>query len=358
MTRLFTYDQPFHLESGAYLPRYHLAYSTHGKLNEKADNVIWVFHALTANSDPAEWWPGLVGPGKLFDPSEFYTVCVNMPGSCYGSISPLDIEPTIGKQYFHEFPFFTTRDMIRAYMPLREHLGINKIHVGIGGSMGGQQLLEWAIEEPMLFRYIVPISTNARHSPWGIAFNTAQRMAIEADSSWKERTEKAGLSGMKAARATALLSYRHYDTYSILQPRSAAFLAEEGALDMYEGTGIKNGAASYQRYQGEKLGRRFSAFSYYKLSQSMDSHDVSRGRATLENALQQVRAKTLVIGIESDILFPLCEQELLASLIPDASLEIIHSLYGHDGFLLEFKQIEQLVKHFISHSPTPVSLRH
>jgi homoserine O-acetyltransferase len=219
--------------------------------------------------------------------------------------------------------------------------------------MGGQQLLEWAIEEPMLFRYIVPISTNARHSPWGIAFNTAQRMAIEADSSWKQRSENAGLLGMKAARATALLSYRHYDTYSILQPRSSAFLAEKGGQEMYEETNVKNGAASYQRYQGEKLVRRFSAFSYYKLSQSMDSHDVSRDRTSLENALQQVRAKTLVIGIESDILFPIREQELLASLIPGASLEVIHSLYGHDGFLLEFKQIEQLVKHFIAHSPTP-----
>jgi homoserine O-acetyltransferase/O-succinyltransferase len=345
MIRRFTYDKPFLLESGDSLPSYHLAYSTHGRLNEKGDNVIWVFHALTANSDPAEWWPGLVGVNKLFDPAEYFIVCVNMPGSCYGSISPLDIEPSIGKPYFHEFPFFTTRDMVRAYMPLREYLGINKIHVGIGGSMGGQQLLEWAIEEPMLFRYIIPISTNARHSPWGIAFNTAQRMAIEADSTWKERTENAGLLGMKAARATALLSYRHYDTYSILQPRSNALHAEKGA-------------DSYQRYQGEKLVRRFSAFSYYKLSQSMDSHDVSRGRTSLENALQKVRAKTLVIGIESDILFPLREQELLASLIPGASFEVINSLYGHDGFLLEFKQIEQLVKHFISHSPTSVSLNY
>src|SRR5258708_2904180 len=116
MPLLFTYDHPFLLESGATLPRYHLAYSTHGRLNEKGDNVIWIFHALTANSDPVEWWPGLVGAGKLFDPSAYFIVCVNMPGSCYGSISPLDIEPVIGKPYYHEFPFFTTRDMIHAYM--------------------------------------------------------------------------------------------------------------------------------------------------------------------------------------------------------------------------------------------------
>jgi homoserine O-acetyltransferase len=336
--QLFRYDQPITLESGAVLPAYHLTYSTYGRLNGARDNAVWVFHALTANSDPGEWWPGLVGEGKLFDPSEYFIVCVNMPGSCYGSSGPLDPDPGSGTPYYHDFPFFTTRDMIRSYRPLKEFLGIEKIHIGIGGSMGGQQLLEWAIEEPELFRYIFPISTNAQHSPWGIAFNTAQRMAIEADSTWKERTDQAGMEGMRAARATALLSYRHYNTYLKMQSRPAGFLVETGSGD---------GAASYQRHQGEKLVRRFSPFSYYKLSQSMDSHDVSRGRNSLEQALKQVQARTLVIGIESDILFPSQEQQLLASLIPGACFKTIDSLYGHDGFLLEFGQIGKLVGDFI-----------
>jgi len=325
--QLFKYDGPITLDSGAVLPAYHLAYTTHGQLNEAKDNVVWVFHALTANSDPAEWWPGLVGEGKLFDPASYFIVCVNMPGSCYGSISPLDVDPGIGQPYYHGFPFFTTRDMIRAYQPLREFLGIKKIHVGIGGSMGGQQLVEWAIEEPDLFRFIFPIATNALHSPWGIAFNTAQRMAIESDGTWKERTATAGLEGMRAARAMALLSYRHYDTYQKFQPGNAA--------------------VSYQRYQGEKLVRRFSAFSYYMLSQSMDSHNVGRGRGSIEKALGQVKAAALVISIDTDILFPPAEQQLLASLIPGASYHSIYSLYGHDGFLLEFEGIERLVKAFI-----------
>lgn len=359
----FNHLQPFALESGAVLPGYHLEYTTRGKLNGTGDNVIWIFHALTANSDPAEWWPGLVGEGRLFDPSVHFVVCVNMPGSCYGSIGPLDRDPGSDEPYYHDFPFFTPRDMIRAYQPLRKFLGIRRIHIGIGGSMGGQQLLEWAIEEPELFYCIVPIATNGRHSPWGIAFNTAQRMAIEADGTWQQRRADAGLAGMAAARAMALLSYRHYEAYEILQPRPDDYLSESGPgltgesqsgeqTDDAEnaaaaGTGVRNGAASYQRYQGEKLVRRFNAFSYYTLSLSMDSHDVGRGRGGLGEALQKVRARALVISIETDILFPKPEQQLLASSIPGAGYQLIDSLYGHDGFLLEFAQIEALIREFI-----------
>jgi len=353
--QLFHYNHPFTLESGAVLPGYHLAYTTHGTLNLAGDNVIWIFHALTANSDPAEWWPGLVGKGRLFDPSGHFIVCVNMPGSCYGSIGPLDPPAGGSDPYYHAFPFFTSRDMIRAYQPLRKFLGIRTIHIGIGGSMGGQQLLEWAVEEPELFRMIVPIATNAQHSPWGIAFNTAQRMAIEADAGFREEREDAGLAGMRAARAIALLSYRHYEAYKLQQPRTEGFLSEgPGVLHgsdipapiPAEAVGVRSGAASYQRYQGEKLARRFNAFSYYSLSLSMDSHDLGRGRGGLEKALQKVQARTLVIAIETDILFPKTEQQLLAALIPGASYRLIHSLYGHDGFLLEFTHIETLLREF------------
>ena len=184
MTHIYKHEQPFILECGITLPQIHLAYTSHGHLNAAKDNVVWIFHALTANSDPAEWWPGLVGKGKLFDPELHFIVCVNMPGSCYGSMGPLELNPDTTEPWYHDFPFFTTRDMIRAYQFLRQYLGIENIHTGIGGSMGGQQLLEWAIEEPELFRYIFPVATNAQHSPWGIAFNASQRMSIEADRTW------------------------------------------------------------------------------------------------------------------------------------------------------------------------------
>jgi homoserine O-acetyltransferase len=221
--------------------------------------------------------------------------------------------------------------MIRSYQPLREFLGIKKIKIGIGGSMGGQQLLEWAIEEPELFEHIFPIATNARHSAWGIAFNASQRMCIEADSTWKQNDLKAGLEGMKAARSMALISYRHYETYHASQ--------SEHHLEKIE----NYKSESYQRYQGEKLGKRFNAFSYYFLSKGMDSHNVGRGRIGIENALQKIEAKTTAIGITTDILFPVIEQKFMVENISNAKFTAINSLYGHDGFLLEYEQIEKII---------------
>lgn len=199
----FVYEKPFNIESGATFTNLHLAYTTYGQLNAAGDNVIWIFQALTANSKPHEWWPEMLGDGKVFDPAKDFIICVNMPGSCYGSISPLDENPATGHPYYHSFPFFTTRDMIRAYMLLRKELGIHKIKIGIGGSMGGQQLLEWAIEEPELFEVIIPMATNAVHSAWGKAFNASQRFAIEADGTWQEQHADAGKKEWKWQEALA-----------------------------------------------------------------------------------------------------------------------------------------------------------
>lgn len=333
--QIFKYNKPFRLESGALLNEYHLAYTTLGKLNATKDNVVWIFHALTANSDPSEWWPGLVGEGKLFDPAKHFIVCVNMPGSAYGSLSPLDTNPLTSKPYFHSFPWFTTRDMIRAYQPLREALGIRKIYAGIGGSMGGQQLLEWAIEEPYLFEHIIPIATNAYHSAWGVAFNASQRMAIEADVTWKNEDVNAGTEGLKVARSIALLSYRHYEAYGISQIEDSNEITDEFKSE------------SYQRYQGEKLANRFNAFSYYFLSKGMDAHNIGRHRQSIELSLKEIKAKTLVIGISNDILFPIEEQRFLAATINGAAFKAIDSFYGHDGFLLEYEIITKSISAFL-----------
>lgn len=334
MPEKFNYNRQFKLESGASLPGLHLAYTTHGQLNHEKDNVIWIFHALTANSDPAEWWPGLVGKDRFFNPDHHFIICVNMPGSCYGSIGPLDTDPETKEPYYHNFPFFTTRDMIRSYQLLKEYLGIRKIKIGIGGSMGGQQLLEWAIEEPQLFENIFPIATNAFHSPWGIAFNASQRLAIETDSTWKNKNEAAGLQGMQTARSIALLSYRNYQTYQWSQLEEDPSKLEEFRSE------------SYQRYQGEKLARRFNAFSYYFLSKSMDAHNVGRNRQGITDALNKIKARILIISISSDLLFPPSEQEFLTAHIPGAVYKAIDSDYGHDGFLLEYEQIEKAITEF------------
>lgn len=339
MTTVFNYTKSFTLESGVTLPGYHLAYTTHGKLNAAKDNIVWIFHALTANSNPLEWWPGLVGEGKFFDPAKYFIICVNKPGSPYGSISPLSINPETNKPYYHQFPVFTIRDMIRTYQQLKDQLGIKKIFIGLGGSTGGMQLLEWSIEEPELFEHIVPIATNAALSPWAIAFNASQRLAIEADETWLEQKPDTGQKGLAAARSIALLSYRHYNGYGITQPRDKAFveLSKEAVY----------AADNYQRYQGLKLVNRFNVISYYRLSQSMDSHDVGRNRNGVEKALKQVKARTLVIGIVSDVLYPISEQEYLQKAIPGAQLLSIASDFGHDGFLLEYEKIETALKHFI-----------
>ncbi len=340
-TKIFEYKAPFQLESGKTLSGFHLAYTTYGELNQTRHNVIWIFHALTANSEPLEWWHGLVGEGNIFDPSDYYIVCVNMPGSCYGSISPFDADPENGEPYYHHFPWFTTRDMIRSYQYLKRALGIEKIFVGLGGSMGGQQLLEWAVEEPGAFEHIIPIATNAEHSPWGIAFNASQRMCIEVDESWSNKNEEAGLKGMKVARSIALLSYRHYNTYDHAQ-QSITSDTQRLAVDEQVFR-----SESYQRYQGEKLAKRFNAFSYYFLSKGMDAHNLGRGRISVEDSLKKIQAKTLVIGIATDILFPVNEQRYLAKHITNARLEVIESQYGHDGFLLEFEKIAKLLSGFL-----------
>lgn len=340
----------FTLESGVRLGKYHLVYNTYGRINETRDNVVWIFHALTANSKPHEWWDGLVGDGKLFDPAKYFIVCVNTPGSCYGSIGPLDIDAATGSPFYHDFPFFTTRDLIRAYQPLREFLGIKKILIGIGGSMGGQQLLEWAVEEPELFQHIIPIATNAFHSAWGIAFNTSQRMAVEADGTWKEKHAAAGMNGMKAARSVALLSYRSYEGYGLKQSNNLSQLHPDVSGES------QGGAASYQRYQGQKLANRFNAFSYYTLSKTMDSHNLGRSRGSVEEALLRIRAKTLLIAINSDVLFPPSEQQYLADNIPNAAIVTIQSHYGHDGFLLEYELLTNLINQFIDSPALSVNL--
>lgn len=339
MTSIFHYDQPFTLESGETLPEFHLAYTTHGTLNAAKNNVVWIFHALTANSNPVEWWPGLVGEGKFFDPAKYFIICVNKPGSPYGSISPLSRNPKTDKPYYHDFPVFSIRDMTKTYQQLKDYLGINKIFIGLGGSTGGMQLLEWAIEEPELFEHIIPIATNAVLSPWGIAFNASQRMAIEADSTWLENNPDAGQRGLGTARSIALLSYRHYNGYDITQRRDKAFvpLSEETIY----------AADNYQRYQGLKLTNRFNAICYYRLTQSMDSHDTGRNRNGVAASLQTIKARTLVIGITSDILYPISEQEYLQKNITGAQLLTISSDFGHDGFLLEYEKIEAALKKFI-----------
>lgn len=336
--RVFNYKEKFQLESGKYLPELQLYYTTYGKLNAEKSNVIWICHAFSGNSDFTEWWSGLFGEGKLYDPTKHFVICVNMLGGCYGSTGPLSENSETGKPYFHDFPVLTNKDLVNSYKLIAAQLNINHIHTVIGCSMGGQQAIEWAVDQPELFDHLVAIGANAKHSPWAIAFNETQRMAIAADQTWKESHEEAGMEGMKAARAVGLLSYRNYVCYEAKQHE----ISDEN-FDNFK-------ASSYQNYQGEKMKKRFNAFSYWVISKAMDSQNVGRNRGGLEKALKRIKAKSLFLGIDNDILFPTVEQKFLAEKVSGAVYAEIDSIYGHDGFLLEFEKLTFAINNFYSNA--------
>ncbi|MBI3520774.1 MAG: homoserine O-acetyltransferase [Bacteroidetes bacterium] len=333
--KTLTYKKRFPLESGLSLPQLEIAYHTYGTLNAEKSNVIWVSHALTANSDVFDWWSGLFGDNDLFNPKDYFIVCANNLGSCYGTTGPLSINPDTNEPWFSYFPQITIRDMANTLEVLRQQLGIEKIHTLIGGSQGGQIAQEWVLQHPNVTNNLILIATNAQHSPWGIAFNESQRLAIKADRTYFSNTVNGGEKGLQAARSIALLSYRNYHTYNSTQKNTGA-------------NNINNhAAASYQRYQGEKLVKRFNAYSYVRLSEAMDSHNIIRERAySIETVLNDIEIPTLVIAVTSDVLFPVNEQQLLAKGIKGAIYKEIDSLYGHDGFLIETKQLTEHIKLF------------
>jgi homoserine O-acetyltransferase len=328
--RVYHHKAPFELETGDVLPALEITYTLYGEDSGDAKPVLWIVHALTANSDPAEWWDGLVGEGKLFDPKDYLIVCANNLGSCYGTTGAASKIPGTRKLYGASFPFITIRDMTKAFELLRQHLQIETVDILIGGSMGGQVALEWAISQPHVFKTLIPIATNARHSAWGIAFNEAQRLALRGNE-----------AGLQAARAIALLSYRGYDAYEQAQTDTI------DKVDYFR-------ASSYQQYQGEKLAKRFDKHAYYTLSKAMDSHNVGRDRGSVEKALAEIKARTLVIGISSDILFPLREQQFLQSHIQGAQLAVLDSHYGHDGFLIEYEQLAAALIKFLPRNSSEI----
>ncbi len=327
MHKTYHSGQSLLLESGKRLSDVSIAYHTFGHFEPGHSRVIWVCHALTANSDISDWWAPLFGSGKVLDPDQYFIVCANNLGSCYGTTSPVTTDPATGKTYGKDFPAITIRDMVEVHRLLMQHLGIENIFLSLGGSQGAQQCLEWAVMHPEEIRHLVLLATNARHSAWGIAFNEAQRMAIES-----------GDKGLEAARAIAMLSYRNYDMYERTEKAG-----DSDRLDGY-------GAANYQRYQGEKLSKRFDADCYHTLSKAMDTHHLGRNRGNLPEVLSGIRACTQVIGISSDILFPLREQQYLATHIPGAKFQVIDSPYGHDGFLTEGEKINSIISSFIASS--------
>ena len=316
MTQYYRHSDPFPLELGGELPELTIAYHTYGTLNSSHDNVVWVCHALTANSDVADWWPHTVEGGCFLDPNKWFVVCANILGSHYGTTGPLSVNPNTGKPYYNDFPRFTIRDMAHAHALLADSLGIGRIHALVGSSVGGFQATEWAVEEPSRFDKLILIATDAKASPWTIAIDETQRMAILADKTYGEHRPDAAMAGLAAARAIGLLTYRGPDGYNITQQNPSDQLPQT------------HRACSYQQYQGEKLCRRYNAYSYVAILDAFDTHNVGRGRGGVDNALQRITASTIVIGLTTDIIFTPPEMRQLAARIPGAVYREISSPFG------------------------------
>lgn len=324
---------PLSLESGQQLAQFSLSYTTYGQLNADQSNVIWVVHALTGDSHAAQWWSGLVAEDAFFAHKDYFIVCANLLGSAYGSTNALSTDPQTGSPYFYSFPQLSTRDHAMSLNRLRQHLGLEHIHTLLGGSLGGQIALEMAILLGNRVRHAVIVASTAKTSPWVIGFNEAQRMAIAADSTWGTLNPEAGKKGMEAARAIAMLSYRHPTDLSTKQKET------EEKLDGFL-------ASSYLRYQGAKLAKRFTAFSYWSLTKAMDSHDVGRQRGGLELALKAISAKVLAVGVRSDLLFLPEESKLISTLVAHGMYREVQSNVGHDAFLIEFGQLATFLNEF------------
>jgi homoserine O-acetyltransferase len=333
MTTL-NYKERFITETGAVIPELEIAYNTYGKLNSSGDNVIWICHALTANSDVEAWWPGMVGNNYLFNPAEFFIICANVLGSCYGTTGPASVNPETGRQWLRDFPLITVRDIVNVHEILRKHLGIKKIHTVLGASIGGYQALEYSIMFPDLIKRLVLLASGAKQTPWALAFSESMRLAMEADHTFMANDPEGGKKGLKAARSIALISYRTVAAYNETQKED-----DDEKLTSFK-------ASSYQAYQGEKLVKRFNPYSYWCLTALSDTHNIGRGRGGVLNALKKIKARVLCVGIKSDLLFPTNEQKLIASNTGDAEYVEIDSFYGHDGFLIETELVSGVIKKF------------
>ncbi len=329
----YIYNHPFELESGGVLPRVEITYHTYGKLSPQRDNIIWICHALTANSDVNDWWPHTVERGKFLDPEEYFIICPNFLGSCYGTTGPMSLNPATGEPYYNDFPLLTIRDLIRAHRLLAEHLGIDSVKALMGSSIGGFQVAEWIIMEPKFAQKAVLIATAAEALPWVIAFNESQRMAIECDVTYSENRADGGAKGLATARSIAMLSYRGQRAYDLTQSEGG----DNSKLDSFR-------ASSYQRYQGEKLVKRFDAYTYYHLTKLIDTHNVGRDRGGVEKALSVVEADVAIIAISSDIIYPVSSNEVFHKYIKGSKIYTINSSFGHDGFLVEHEKLDDIIR--------------
>jgi homoserine O-acetyltransferase/O-succinyltransferase len=335
-TTLFRELGPFELESGESLASLTVAYRTWGTLSPTGDNAVLVCHALTGTADLERWWSPLLGPGRALDPARDFVVCSNVLGSCYGTTGPASERPGGTGRWGAGFPGITVRDMVRAQAALLDALGVRRLRLVLGGSLGGMQVLEWALLFPQRVGAIVPIAVSARHSAWCIAFSEAQRQAIFADPRWQGGhypPHQPPEAGFAAARQIAMCTYRSRESL-------------ERRFSRERGTASHFAVEDWLEHHGRALVERFDPASYVALTRAMDSHDVGRDRGGWREALASVRTPALVVSIDSDVLYPPAEQLELAAALPNARLATLRSPYGHDAFLIEAEAVDDIVNGF------------
>lgn len=338
-----TLPAPFVLECGRSLAELRIAYQSWGKLSASRDNVILLCHALTGSAAAAGigpdgragWWDDLIGPGRALDTNRYQIICSNIIGSCYGSTGPGSINPDTGVPYGNDFPQLTIRDMVRAQRLLLNHVGIRRVHCVVGGSMGGMQILEWGLLFPDDVDLLIPIATAAQHSPWAVGFNAIAREAIALGAAAGDVS-----AGLRLARKVAMMTYRGSQEFA---ERFGRKRSSNHPLHLDETFAVE----SWLEHHGQQLAQRFTPESFNVITRAMDQHDVALGRGTLRGALGLIGQPTLCVGISSDVLYPPHEQQQIAQLIPNASYAELGSPFGHDAFLIEFAQLQNIIEDFL-----------
>ena len=355
VNQVFTFDS-LPLQRGGHIAPVTVAYETWGKLNAAGDNAVLLTHSLTGSShahdtenpgDPkAAWWNPLIGLGRFFDTSRYYVICSNILGGCYGTTGPSSVDPNTGRPYGMRFPVITVRDMVEVQRKLIEHLGVRQLAMVAGGSIGGQQSLEWAVAYPELVRKAIVVAATAALTAQGVAFSEVQRQAILADPLWQGGDYLPGegpRAGLAIARMLAMITYQSEEAMELRFGRHPARNKNVPAPSGFTDFGGRFDVEGYLYYQGEALVRRFDATSYLSISRAMDLYDVSEGYPSLEAALSRLRSKALFIGIRSDFLFPAARVRWLADQVRAAGGEAIYAEldtpHGHDAFLKEWEQM-------------------
>ena len=342
-----------HTEAGAVIEDAHIAYRRwgvpRGDLAGK-NNILLVEHALTGDTDAADWWCEAIGPGKALDTDEWCVICTNALGSCYGSTGPASEHPD-GGVWGSRFPAINMRDMVHAERAFLEALGIGRVHAIIGGSMGGARTLEWTLLYPEAVDYALVLAVSARASAWQIGIQTAQITSITQDPDWHggdyHGTGCAPDAGLAAARRIAHLTYR--GELEIDERFGTAAQSGENPLGPYRADGERFAVQSYLEHQGTKLTKRFDAASYVTLTEALNRHDVGRGRGGLNKALASSTVPTMIVGVDTDILYPYHQQEHLSRNLGNLlAMAKLSSPVGHDAFLVEARQMDRILRNFIS----------